>query len=48
MCLYKLIEMLTFEIDKPSIILIKILSAAEYIESDIQNAKARRINDRTI
>ena len=33
------------EIDKPSKILIKISNAAEYIELDIQNIEAERIDD---
>ena len=36
------------EVDKPFKILIKILSAKEYIESDIQNIKALRIDDHVI
>ena len=33
------------EVDKPSNILIKISSIAEYIESDIQNIEASKIDD---
>ena len=36
------------EVDKPFKILIKILSAKEYIESNIQNIKALRIDDHVI
>ena len=37
--------LLGFEVDKPSEILIKTLNAREYIESDIQNIEAPRIDD---
>ena len=36
------------EVDKSSIILIKTSSAAEYIELNIQNIEAPRIDDRII
>ena len=37
--------MLGSDVNKPSKILIKILSVVEYIELDVQNTKARRIDD---
>ena len=37
--------MLASKVDKPSKILIKISNTAEYIESNIQNIKAPRIDD---
>ena len=37
--------MLGFEVNKPSKIMIKILSVVEYIESDIQNIRASGIDD---
>ena len=39
------IPLLCFEVDKPSKILIKTSNAAEYIESNIQNIEALRIDD---
>ena len=36
------------KVDKPSKILIKTSSAMEYIELDIQNIKATRLDDRII
>ena len=40
--------LLGFEVDKPSKILIKISSEAEYTESDIQNSKTPRIDNPSI
>ena len=37
--------MMGFEVDQPSKISIKTLSAMEYIKSNIQNTKAPRIDD---
>ena len=37
--------MLSYEVDKPSKFLIKISNATEYIEFDIHNIEAPRIDD---
>ena len=43
--LVKINFLLGFEVNKPSKILIKTLNAVKYIESDIQNIKALRLDD---
>ena len=38
-------DLLSFEVNKPSKILIKTSNAKEYIDSDIQNIKVPKIDD---